>query len=207
MERDYTGVVEEGRNMRDFLNRFIRKAPRLADHDEARITVDLRSGERTVEKIAQRVAAVAMQDPALKARVVKRTEEILDQAVEGAARRAAEWRMRDIARRVAAEGPSLADIFKAVTEATGKGAQDLVGPRRSQDLFRPRFLLYWLLKNLRPDLSLMSIGKALNRDHTSVMHGVAQFDKLKDGQPYSDWLAHPAIVSLMEKGGRPWGAA
>lgn len=202
MERDYTGAIEEGRNMRDFLNRFIRKVPKLEDHSESRITVNLRSGERTVEKIAQRVAAVAMQDESLKARVVKRTEEILDQAVEGAARRAAEWRMRDIARRVAADCPTVPEIFAALTEATGKGAQDLVCPRRSRDLSQPRFLAYWLFKNLRPDLSLPSIGKAMNRDHTSVMHGISRFDALKDEPPYRDWLVHPAIVDLWEKGGR-----
>lgn len=202
MERDYTGVIEENRNMRAFLDRFVRKAPKLADHVESRITVDLKSGERTVEKIAQRVAAIAMQDESLKARVVKRTEEILDEAVEGAARRAAEWRIRDIARRVGTEGPTIPAILKAVTEATGKSAKDIVGPRRSQNLFQPRFLAYWLLKHLRPDLSLPAIGKAMNRDHTSVMHGVARFIKFKDEPPYSDWLAHPAVVALLERGER-----
>lgn len=203
MERDYTGVIEENRNMRAFLDRFVRKAPKLSDHVESRITVDLKSGERTVEKIAQRVAAIAMQDESLKARVVKRTEEILDQAVEGAARRAAEWRMRDIARRIASDGPSVPDILKVVTEATGKSAQDICSPRRTQDLFRPRFLTYWLMKTLRPDLSLPAIGRALNRDHTSVMHGLERFEALMTEPPYRDWLAHPAIVALLEKGGRP----
>lgn len=188
--------------MRSFLNRFMRTAPKLSDHAEARITVDLKSGERTVEKIAQSVAAVAMQDEGLKARVIKRTEQILDEAVEGAARRAAEWRMRDIARRIGAEGPTVPEIFQAVTDATNKSAQDLVGPRRSQDLSRPRFLTYWLLKNLRPDLSLPTIGKAMKRDHTTVMHGIRRFEELMDQPPYRDWLAHPAVVALMEKGGR-----
>jgi chromosomal replication initiation ATPase DnaA len=202
VERDYTGVIEENRNMRRFLDRFVRKAPKIADHAESRITVDLKSGERTVEKIAQRVAAVAMQDETLKARVVKRTEEILNQAVEGAARRAAEWRMRDITRRVMAEGPSLPDIFKAITEATGKSAQDMVGPRRYRHLSRPRFLTYWLMKTLRSDLSFTAIGKALNRDHTTIMHGVEKFEEQMLDPPYRDWLAHPAIVALLEKGGR-----
>ncbi|HEY1034983.1 MAG TPA: helix-turn-helix domain-containing protein [Pseudoxanthomonas sp.] len=202
MERDYTGVIEENRNMRAFLDRFVRKAPKLADHVESRITVDLKSGERTVEKIAQRVAADAMKDEILKAKVVKRTEEILDQAVEGAARRAAEWRMRDIARRIAAECPPVEGIFAAITEATGKSAGQLVGPRRSRDLTRPRFLTYWLLKTLRPDLSLPAIGKTMNRDHTSCMHGIARFEDLKDEPPYRDWLAHPAIVALLEEGDR-----
>lgn len=188
--------------MRAFLDRFVRKAPKLADHAESRITVDLKSGERTVEKIAQRVAADAMKDEALKARVARRAEEILSQAVEGAARRAAEHRMRDIVRAIGEETPPVTDIFKAVTEATGRPAQDLVGPRRSQDLFQPRFLTYWLLKILRPDLSLPAIGKALNRDHTSVMHGLKRFEALMGEPPYRDWLAHPAVAALLERGGR-----
>lgn len=185
--------------MRDFLNRFIRRAPKLADHVETKIAVDLRTGARSVERLAERVAAEAMANDDIKLRVENRANELVNEAIEGAARRAAEWRMRDIARRIGKDGPPVRDILEIVTEVTGVLATDLIGPRRPIKLSQARFLAYWLLKYCRPDLSLPAIGLALHRDHTSIMHGLAQFEKRQDEDPYKGWLDHPSVIGLLAR--------
>jgi chromosomal replication initiator protein len=58
--------------------------------------------------------------------------------------------------------------------------KDIKGKRRPKEIVRPRQVAMYLLKNLT-ELPLVQIGDLLGgRDHTTVMHGVAQIEKLME---------------------------
>jgi chromosomal replication initiation ATPase DnaA len=52
---------------------------------------------------------------------------------------------------------------------------DLLSRRRARWVARPRQLAMWLSRHLTP-CSLPEIGHAFDRDHTTVMHGIARTD-------------------------------
>ena len=122
----------------------------------------------------------------------------LSDAVRRAEQRAQNTRMPD----PPVDGPSIYSIFVAVTDVTGISVGELVSPSHAYRVARPRFLAAWLIKTLRADMGFPAIGRALNRDHTTIMSAVKRFEGLATEQPYVEWLAHPAIVALLEKGGR-----
>lgn len=198
------GIVEQGRMMRNFLHRFTRKAPLLSEYASGpRALVNLKTGERVIERTAERDADELMKTQEVQARVAARTRQLVEEAIEGAAQRAAEWRLRDLNNHIECTGPAIREILHAVTAATGVSAQDIVGPRRTNDLISPRFLAVALMRELRPDLSLPAIGRALRRDHTTIMHALRRFAALKDREPFAGWLAHDAVAQLMKSGGTP----
>lgn len=95
-------------------------------------------------------------------------------------------------------GPDVRQVILTVCDVTGTSLAEFLGPRRSRNLAWPRKLGYYVLKRARPDLSLPSIGKALgNRDHTTVLHGLRSFERLRDEPPFSDWLVDPRILALL----------
>lgn len=198
------GIVERGRMMRSFLHRFTRKTPALSEHrDGPRTFVNLKTGERIIEQAAESAADDLMRSDEVQVRVAQRTRQLVDEAIEGAAQRAAEWRIRDLNNHIECTGPTIRDILQAVTKATKVSAQDIVGPRRTSNFTSPRFLAVALMRELRPDLSLPAIGKALRRDHTTIMHALRRFDEMKGNPPFVGWLAHDAIVQLKKSGGTP----
>jgi hypothetical protein len=190
---DYTGIVGERQKMRAQLAKYAWKAPSFSECSVSRITVNCKTGERTVEKIEPSKPLGAIEEKPLPPSPAERC------AASDAERRATEWRIKDLYRRnMQSGGPEVSAVFAAVTEATGVSAQDLVGPRRAKHLFQPRFVVYWLLVKLRGDLSLPAIGRAMNRDHSSIKHGFEKLELNQNTPPYKDWLAHPAIVRLVE---------
>ena len=75
-------------------------------------------------------------------------------------------------------GPKLDAILRAVSIATDIPVNEIISPRRSQRLCRARFIYYWLARSLTPR-SFPQIGKKCGgRDHTTVMHGLAQAKRL-----------------------------
>lgn len=98
-------------------------------------------------------------------------------------------------------GPEIKIILAAVTAATGLGLIGLQGPARHRNAAWPRMLGYWLVRNLRPDLSLPAIGRVFGyRDHSTVIHGLRRFNAMKGEAPFAIWLKHPAIVALLPEG-------
>ena len=66
---------------------------------------------------------------------------------------------------------SFASVVKAATRIFGVTVDDLKGKGRSGNLIRPRHVIYYLA-NTELKLSLSNIGRLMNRDHTSILHGV-----------------------------------
>lgn len=73
---------------------------------------------------------------------------------------------------------TMRELLEIVSMASGISLGDLVSPRRSRDLARPRQVVMWLAKK-HTRYSLPTIGRAIgNRDHTTVMHAVRRIASL-----------------------------
>ena len=66
---------------------------------------------------------------------------------------------------------SFASIARAATRLFDVNLDDLKGGGRSGNLIKPRHVIYYLA-NTELKLSLTTIGRLMNRDHTSILHGV-----------------------------------
>jgi chromosomal replication initiation ATPase DnaA len=73
---------------------------------------------------------------------------------------------------------SLRDIIRHTAEGHGLNVGDLTGRNRSRKLVRARQEAMWRARQVkRPDgrnrYSFPQIGRALNRDHSTIVHGAA----------------------------------
>lgn len=66
---------------------------------------------------------------------------------------------------------SFASIARAAQRIFDVNLDDLKGGGRSGNLIKPRHVIYYLA-NTELKLSLTTIGRLMNRDHTSILHGV-----------------------------------
>lgn len=69
---------------------------------------------------------------------------------------------------------TIGHIINAVSANTGHSPEMLRGPRRIQRLAHARQIVYMLAYEMCPHESTNTIGRALNRDHTTVMFGISQ---------------------------------
>ena len=73
--------------------------------------------------------------------------------------------------------PTLAWIMWAVSEASGIAINDLISHRRQVPVSAARHVYFWMCRHLTSK-SYPEIGKFCgNRNHTTVMHGVARIDQ------------------------------
>ncbi len=71
------------------------------------------------------------------------------------------------------------EIQRKVAEHYNIRLSELIGPRRTRTLARPRQIAMWLCKRLT-SRSLPEIGRRFGgRDHTTVMHGVRKVEELR----------------------------
>lgn len=64
------------------------------------------------------------------------------------------------------------DVMRAASEVTQIDIEVLKGPRRSRSLAWPRQVAMYACVMLASNASLPQIGRAFNRDHTTVLHSV-----------------------------------
>jgi hypothetical protein len=86
---------------------------------------------------------------------------------------------RDILR-VASETPRRAKIKEIIREVCaeyGVNEMDVLSHRRGQRFTRPRQKICYRLR-LETTLSMPSIGRFMNRDHTSVLHSIRKAEAL-----------------------------
>ena len=75
------------------------------------------------------------------------------------------------------------EIQKAACEHFGLKQTDLISPKRTRAVARPRQVAMWLAKSLTTR-SYPDIGRRFGgRDHTTVLHAVRQIEKLKAEDP------------------------
>ncbi|MGZ8363372.1 MAG: chromosomal replication initiator protein DnaA, partial [Caulobacteraceae bacterium] len=80
------------------------------------------------------------------------------------------------------------DIQRAVSERFSLSRADLLSPRRTQSVARPRQIGMWLCKQLT-SRSLPDIGRRFGgKDHTTVLHAIRRIDQLRgdDAQIMAD---------------------
>ena len=72
-----------------------------------------------------------------------------------------------------APGPSISAIQQEVAETFGLTVSDLTARNNSRDVAHPRQIAMYLCKKLT-NSTLSEIGRAFNKHHTTVMHGIAK---------------------------------
>lgn len=81
------------------------------------------------------------------------------------------------------EGTALIpDILLLVGRAFGIAHADLMGRGRARHFARPRQIAMWLCRRCTP-CSFPELGRVFGRDHTTVMHGVEQVERLMAAEP------------------------
>ncbi len=71
----------------------------------------------------------------------------------------------------------IADIQRAIAAHFGVPATEMVSDRRHRQVARPRQVAMYIARHATPH-SLPQIGRAFRRDHTTVMHAIAQIEAL-----------------------------
>ena len=77
---------------------------------------------------------------------------------------------------------SCKEILSTVSERCGISVNRLCGPERSRSIVVWRQAAHWLCKELT-SLSLPAIGRAVNRDHTSVLYSIERTEKRMEQDP------------------------
>jgi chromosomal replication initiator protein len=77
---------------------------------------------------------------------------------------------------------SIHSIQTAVAARWRCCVRDLLSRRQSQAVARPRQVAMWLARHATP-ASLPEIGREFDRDHTTVMHGLAVVDAVMARDP------------------------
>ena len=88
-------------------------------------------------------------------------------------------------------------ILCMAAEAWGLATADLLSARRTRDLIEPRWATVWVARQTLPH-SLPMIGRALNRDHTTIMSSLRRADRLRQ----RDWRFRritDAMVAAFER--------
>ena len=71
------------------------------------------------------------------------------------------------------------EIMRKTCDYYNVRMSDMMSPKRSRNIARPRQMAMWLSKHLT-QRSYPEIGKRFgNRDHTTVIHAVRKIDELK----------------------------
>lgn len=82
--------------------------------------------------------------------------------------------------------PTIASIKDAVAEHFQVSKAEMTSARRHRDVARPRQVAMYLSKELTPR-SLPEIGRRFGwRDHTTVIHGIRQIERLRAVDPELD---------------------
>lgn len=84
----------------------------------------------------------------------------------------------------------VADIIREVCDLTGISITELKSPRKTHNLVRARYYIAWRARK-ETSASFPQIGRYLGRrDHTTVLHGVRQFQAALDRrEPWAVMLA------------------
>lgn len=78
-------------------------------------------------------------------------------------------------------------IIEAVSDVTGVSPQGLKGPSRGFVFSRPRHLAFFLMRDLL-GLGSKHIGRAMDRDHTTVVYGVGRARRLLEtNSAFREW--------------------
>lgn len=122
----------------------------------------------------------------------------VDAAIREAIQREVERRREEIEMIVRPNGPALNVIMSAVCAATGYTPDDLqTKGRRTRDIAYARWLFWYIAGALRRDLSLPSLGRVMDNDHSTVCNALKLFRSKRFREPLATYCAHPAVSQLL----------
>lgn len=75
---------------------------------------------------------------------------------------------------------SMKRCFHSVCSWYGVRADELKSKSREQHIAIPRHHFCWVVYRNRLDVSYPMLGRYLNRDHTTIVHSVDTFERMKD---------------------------
>jgi chromosomal replication initiation ATPase DnaA len=78
-------------------------------------------------------------------------------------------------------------ILKEVSEQYGVSCADLLSESRIREHTFPRFVVMWFCR-VHTTMTFPEIGRALNRDHTSVINGVQRITGYLEDAEFADLL-------------------
>ncbi|MFL2764461.1 MAG: helix-turn-helix domain-containing protein [Paracoccaceae bacterium] len=82
---------------------------------------------------------------------------------------------------------SIQKILSAISRRSYIQVEVLTGRKRNKIIMPWRQLAYLLSYELT-GCTLTQIGKVLGRDHTSLLHGIKQINKLREQDPYVEQI-------------------
>jgi chromosomal replication initiator protein len=91
-------------------------------------------------------------------------------------------------------------IQRAVAEHFGVTLLDLLSDRRAAKIARPRQVAMWIVRHSTPR-SLPEIGRMFKRDHTTVIHALAQIDALMARDDRFDAEVRALLMPFLPAGG------
>lgn len=71
--------------------------------------------------------------------------------------------------------PTIRSIMHEVCDEYGITLAEMLGPRRSRYIVWPRQEAYWRAAR-ETGASLLTLAREFRRDHTSIMHGMRQYE-------------------------------
>lgn len=71
----------------------------------------------------------------------------------------------------------LEPLIKAICVAYDISPDDLLGSGRTYQVTKPRKHFYWSVSRYFPSISLSQVGRLLNKDHSTVLHGKRSFEE------------------------------
>lgn len=91
---------------------------------------------------------------------------------------------------------SVAEIMRAVADISGYSVIDLVSSRRSRCLSNARFMVF-LIARRHTLKALTEIARILNKDHTTVLHGVKRATKMEgECEEFRNAVARSTALAL-----------
>lgn len=88
-------------------------------------------------------------------------------------------------------------IIEVVSEASGFSVENITGPGATQKLSYVRFLCAYLDSNINHHATAL-IGGLLNRDRTTIRHGLRVFQERRDIPYLADLMANKNIQPLLK---------
>jgi len=171
---------------------------RLKIEDEYGIITENARKRDAYAHIVQKRVDRYFESPEGRARLHREVDARVKAEVDEIIARRTREQIAEIAKLEELKGPPVGEILVLVSDVTGCPVPDLLGPRRARNCSWPRFLAVHLMLVCRPDLSTPAIGRVLgNRDHTTILAARNKFAEIRDGEPFSRWLADERVVAML----------
>lgn len=96
------------------------------------------------------------------------------------------------------EARPMARVILQTAKVSGIPAAEIIGPRRTKQRVRARFMAMAVCRDYT-EASLPEIGRAFNRDHTSVLNALRQVDAKFSDKDIEDMETIARMAGLVQE--------